>query len=123
MAKVYNIDIERVPTARGVSYKCEIKHDGLNKYRVIKGKDYKEIAKKAEVQLIEWDKKWEIIKNKESKKQLAENKTLEAKQLLDQIEHALFNGLQVSHRINWEEMNSETKKTSSNRSSKGTFTF
>jgi restriction system protein len=104
MAKVYNIDIERVPTARGVSYKCEIKHDGLNKYRVIKGKDYKEIAKKAEVQLIEWDKKWEIIKNKESKKQLAENKTLEAKQLLDQIEHALFNGLQVSHRINWEEM-------------------
>ena len=39
-------------------YQIEIKHDGLNKYRVIKGTDKYVVEQKARVQLMDWDNMW-----------------------------------------------------------------
>lgn len=46
-------------SARGIpSYRLEVWHDGLRKHREIKGADAAVVARKAELQMVEWDTKW-----------------------------------------------------------------
>lgn len=51
-------------------YEREIRHDGLRKFRIIRGKSMYEIDQKAEMQLKIWEDQWnKVIKKEEELKQ------------------------------------------------------
>lgn len=39
-------------------HQIEISHEGLNKYKVIKGNDYYVVKQKAHVQKLAWEEQW-----------------------------------------------------------------
>ena len=100
----------------------EIKHEGLNKYRVIKGADPHVVRQKAIVQQKAWDEMWERKKilqderevrekgarEKEQKKELAVQLTNEAIEQLAIIENTLKFTLDVDDKINWETLKDKT---------------
>lgn len=99
-------------------YEIEVRHEGLNKYRVIRGKDYYIVQQKAEMQKRQWDEMWErkqeqlrkkqererAAKEKQQKKELAEKLTSEALEQLEIIENTLSHTLNVNDKIDWEEL-------------------
>lgn len=101
----------------------EIKHEGLNKYRVIKGADPYVVRQKAIVQQKAWDEMWERKKRlqderevrergareKEQKKELAVQLTNEAIEQLAIIENTLKFTLDVDDKINWETLKDKTE--------------
>lgn len=104
-------------------YEIEIRHDGLNKFRVIRGADWYIVQQKAEMQKRVWDEMWEkkqeqIRKKqereraaieKQQKKELAEKLTIEATLQLENIEKTLLHTLSVNDKINWDELKDTTK--------------
>lgn len=48
-------------------YQIELKHEGLNKYRVIKGTDPHVVQQKAEMQRRDWDEMWEKKQEQQAK--------------------------------------------------------
>lgn len=99
-------------------YEIEIRHEGLNKYRVIRGKDLYVVQQKAEMQKRQWDEMWEKkqeqlrkkqerereAQEKQQKKELAEKLTMEAAEQLQNIENTLLHTLCVNDKIDWEEL-------------------
>lgn len=99
-------------------YEIEIRHEGLNKYRVIRGKDWYIVQQKAEMQKRSWNEMWEKkqeqlkkkeerereAKEKQQKKELAEKLTLEATEQLESIKNTLLHTLSVNDKIDWEEL-------------------
>ncbi|MCA1060143.1 restriction endonuclease [Rossellomorea aquimaris] len=99
-------------------YQREIKHDGLNKYRVIKGDSYYVVEQKALAQVNQWDEMWRkkketemkkverdnIIREKEAKKELAIELTTEAGGILQEVENTLLFTLEIDDEINWESL-------------------
>ncbi|MFZ5451042.1 MAG: hypothetical protein ACOZF2_04090 [Thermodesulfobacteriota bacterium] len=59
------------------NYEFTLTHDGLNKHRLFKGKNLRELYQKALMQAKTWDEMWNDKQAKESKKQEAEIKRLE----------------------------------------------
>ncbi|GEN89774.1 restriction endonuclease [Oceanobacillus sojae] len=99
-------------------YRIEIKHEGLNKYREIKGKDFHVVQQKAIMQELDWKEKWrkkqemetkraereKVALEKEEKKNLAIQLTVEAAEQLEGIENTLTYTLRIDDRINWEDL-------------------
>ena len=99
-------------------WEIEVRHDGLNKYRHIRGSDKYIVEQKASVQQLAWDEMWEnkliveqkkndreaAIKNKEEKKELAITKTNEAQEVIKQLEKILLHTLEVDDMINWDSL-------------------
>lgn len=110
-------------------YYRDIKHDGLNKYRRIRGYDPNEVEQKAQAQMMAWEEMWEgkqeaegkrqereraaertsaerarAAKEKEAKKQVAAAKTEKAQKSLEQIENTLLAALDVDRSIHWEKL-------------------
>lgn len=99
-------------------YEIEIRHEGLNKYKVIRGKDWYIVEQKAEMQKRVWDEMWEKkqeqlqrklerereAKEIQQKKELAEKLTFEAKEQIENIENTLLHTLSVDDKIDWEEL-------------------
>lgn len=99
-------------------YEIELRHEGLNKYRVIRGKDWYIVQQKAEMQKREWEEMWERkqeqlrkkqqremeAREKQQKKELAEKLTMEAIEQLENIKNTLLHTLEVNDKINWEEL-------------------
>lgn len=97
-------------------YEREIKHEGLHKYRLIRGTDPNVVDQKAQAQLNQWREMWnkkvaKELEQKEKKKQaekIEEKKTLavqqteEAQELLQNIENTLLYTLPRHDAINWE---------------------
>lgn len=104
-------------------YQIELKHDGLNKYRVIKGSDRYVVQQKAEMQRRDWDEMWrkkldkdaekavreKAAREKEEKKNLAVQLTEEAIEQLEIIENTLLYTLDVDDKINWEDLKDKSK--------------
>lgn len=104
-------------------YQVEIRHNDLNKYRVIKGSDPHVVEQKAKVQLIEWDEMWEkkeaklaqqeareqAALEKEQKKTLAAQRTEEAEQQLASLENTLRYTLDIDDRIDWEKLKDKSQ--------------
>ncbi len=100
------------------NWEIEIKHDGLGKYRLIKGQDKHVVEQKAAMQKRIWDEMWkkkqEIEKrkkeslkkaiNKEEKKQLASDRTDEAQKILEQITNTLKYTLNIDDSIDWDSL-------------------
>jgi len=99
-------------------YYIEIRHEGLHKYREIKGSDKHVVEQKAFVQKKQWDDMWrkkqEIInktelKQKASQQQAeksswADQQTLAAQEELANINNALAHTLNIDDKIDWESL-------------------
>lgn len=104
-------------------YQIELRHEGLNKYRVIRGNNLYVVQQKAEMQERAWDEMWEkkqkqlhqkeererAAKEKQQKKELAEKLTNEALEQLSTIENTLLHTLEIDDKINWEELKDTSK--------------
>lgn len=96
-------------------WEIEVRHDGLNKYRHIRGSDKYIVQQKATAQEIVWEEMWEkkqlaeqkrmdredTIRSKEEKKALAITKTEEAQEEINQLETILRHTLTVNDAIDW----------------------
>lgn len=96
-------------------YEIEVKHDGLHKYRVIRGSDPYIVEQKAKAQQATWDEMWqkklaaekkrqerELEKSdRERKKQIALERTEQAQKAIRDIENALHHTLSIDDTIDW----------------------
>jgi len=85
-------------------WEMEVRHDGLNKYRHIRGSDRYVVEQKAAAQKRAWDEMWEkkqVTRSKEEKYELAVIKTDEAQKALDGLELTLKHTLSVDDAIDW----------------------
>ncbi|QFT87671.1 Mrr restriction system protein [Bacillus sp. THAF10] len=108
-------------------YFVEIKHDGLHKYRVIKGKEKYVVEQKAYVQMKQWDEMWDkkqeverknrerknVALEKAQKKADAEQQTKEALEELELINQTLLHTLEVDDKIDWDSLKDVSKFTRS----------
>lgn len=99
-------------------WQCEIRHDGLHKYRVVKGQTREIMQLRAEMQVRSWNEQWERTKatqkkrqaqlqaayNKETKKNLAAERSREAQKLLDALPHLLTDSLEEDHAIDFQSL-------------------
>ena len=83
-------------------YEVEISHEGLNKYRCIRGADEYVVEQKAAMQLAQWDEMWAIkeekrleTERKESKVEHARKITEQAREFIKEIEGILDHTLSV----------------------------
>jgi restriction system protein len=104
-------------------WQLEIKHEGLHKYRIVKGETQEILRIRAQMQLHAWNEQWERVcaieakrKDRESKaylkenkRQLAQERSGEAQQKLEALDQLLLAGIELDHTIDW----SRLKDTSS----------
>ncbi|WP_018247358.1 restriction endonuclease [Orenia marismortui] len=112
-----------MPRAIYPTYEIEISHNGLNKYKIIKGKTKREAQRKANAQLARWDEQWQKKLEKEEKRQrkelkkldqerkseIAKEKTEKAQKLKASLENMLVNSLKIDNSINWDKLKDESK--------------
>lgn len=103
-------------------WEIEVRHEGLNKYRHIRGSDRYVVAQKAAVQERAWNDMWAkkqaqefkkrereaTLKSNEDKKELAFIKTDEAQKALDGLEFTLKHTLSVNDAIDWSSLLDKT---------------
>lgn len=106
-----------------MQYEVEVQHEGLNKYRHIRGSNRCVVEQKALVQMIAWDEMWEKkqaieekkrereleIQSKEDRKELAKTETSEAEEAIDMIENTLSHTLSVNDAIEWASLMDKTE--------------
>ena len=99
-------------------WETEVRHDGLNKYRHIRGSSKHVVNQKAEAQLRIWDEMWEkkmaseenkrnreaAIRSKEENKELAIIATEEAQEAINRLETILAHTLAVDDAIDWSDL-------------------
>ena len=89
-------------------YIIEVEHPGLNKHRVIRGRDRAVVERKAELQCAVWDEQWEARSarqaaqaNKESKTAEAAIRTADAQHAIEELNSLLSHTLQVDDVVDW----------------------
>jgi restriction system protein len=104
-------------------YWIEVRHEGLHKYRVIKGNNRYVVEQKAYLQKKQWDEMWKKKKEAEKKKSerenmafekaqkkaLAEQQTLEAVSQLELLDNILVSTLDVDDKIDWDSLKDNSK--------------
>ncbi len=104
-------------TAKGLRrYDVEVRHSGLNKYQLIRGDDRYVVQQKAQAKMDEWDDMWERRQEAEQKrlerqqraikiqeqKDLAAERTQEAKAALHVLDTILAHTLEVDDTVDWD---------------------
>ncbi|WP_318503066.1 restriction endonuclease [Bacillus sp. T3] len=104
-------------------YSIEIRHEGLHKYRMIKGNDRNVVEQKAFIQKQQWDEMWEkkqeaerkkrerenAVMEKAQKKSMAEQQTLEAQKQLEMIDNTLLHTLNIDDKVDWNSLKDRSK--------------
>jgi len=104
-------------------YEIEIRHDGLKKYRHIRGTDKYVVEQKAAAQQAVWYEMWEkqlaaerkraekeqAAQERQTKKELAAEKTAEAEERIDALRNTLKHTLAVNDAIAWESLKDFSK--------------
>jgi len=99
-------------------WQCEIRHEGLHKYRVVKGETREIMQLRAEMQLKSWNEQWMRTQaarkrqeaqqkhayDKDTKKALAAQRTAEAQKALEVLEHLLSDSLENDHTIDFQSL-------------------
>lgn len=99
-------------------WEIEVHHEGLNKYRYIKGSDEYIVKKKARNQKLLWDEMWKkklLLEkkrekkelsaiNKEKKKTLAQDRTKEATRKIDELNNILAHTLTENDVTDWDSL-------------------
>jgi len=81
-------------------WEIEVRHEGLNKYRHIRGSDKYIVEQKAVAQQRTWDEMWQ----KKERKELAITKTEEAQAAIDELENVLHHTLSIDSVIDWDSL-------------------
>ncbi|MFC0273180.1 restriction endonuclease [Metabacillus herbersteinensis] len=106
-------------------YYREIKHEGLHKYRLIKGNDKHVVEQKAFLQKRQWDEMWEnrkeaekkklerenVAMEKAQKKAMSEQQTLDAINEIEMIDHTLLHTLDIDDKIDWDSLKDNSRFT------------
>lgn len=108
--------IEIFVSRRGVySYHVKVWHDGLNKHRIIKGADQNFVVRQAAAQVSEWIEQWDrknsliaVGDHKLSQKQIATQRTEDARLTLEALGNLLHDALTRNSAINWEAIKDRT---------------
>jgi len=108
--------VETFISSRGVySYHVEVWHDGLHKHRIIKGADQNFVKRQAAAQFSEWTEQWDrknsliaVGDHKLSQKQIATQRTEDAKLTLEALGNLLHDALTRNSAINWEAIKDRT---------------
>jgi len=101
-----------------MAYEIEVRHEGLHKYRVIRGSDSNVVGRKAQAQVEQWDAMWDRkqaseakrfgrelkAKNKEEKQRIAAERTQEALDEINRLENVLAHTLDIDDTIEWESL-------------------
>lgn len=104
-------------------WQIAVRHDGLNKYRLIRGTDKYVVAQKAAAQEAAWDEMWNrkvavenrnlvkqhVAQDRESKKNLALEKTQAARESIAALNNILKSSLTADDMFNWEELRDTTQ--------------
>jgi restriction system protein len=104
-------------------YWIELKHEGLHKYRVIKGNDRYVVEQKAALQRKQWDEMWDKKQEAErkklnreksaiekaQKKAMAEQQTIEALYQMEIIDNTLLYTLDIDDTIDWDSLKDQSK--------------
>lgn len=99
-------------------WEIEVRHDGLHKYRNIRGSDRLVVEQKAAVQRAAWDEMWAkrldaeerkhareaAIRSKEEKQALAADRTEEAQNAIAALEATLEHTLGVNDAVDWDSL-------------------
>ncbi len=97
-------------------YHIEVRHEALGKYRDIRGYDANVVQQKAQAQNYQWEEMWarkqeadakregreRASRERESKKSLAESRTREAQEAIEQLRGILSHALEQNAALNWE---------------------
>jgi restriction system protein len=93
----------------GSRYYVDIQHSGLSKFERVRGRDQWEVQQKAAAKLAQWDDLWqkkratdEAAKTREDKKELALNRTAEARAVTDSLAKLLPDALSRNATVEWE---------------------
>jgi restriction system protein len=100
------------------TYQIEVRHEGLNKYRLIRGRDKYVVEQTAAALLASWHEMWEkklkkeaaikekeaAIKEKGDRKQEAIEKTREAQDAIMGIKNTLRRALETNVAFNWDSL-------------------
>ena len=103
-------------------WQVQISHQGLNKFRVVRGATQAEAELKAAWQRKAWDEQWQrvqlaraeqrkrerVAEHKGLKKQLAEEQTNEAETAIRNLEVLLANAAKKDHRVDWSKLKDNT---------------
>ncbi|MGB6092416.1 MAG: restriction endonuclease [Moheibacter sp.] len=99
-----------------IRYVAEIRHSGLNTYRIIRDKYEWLLENKIDAQFEKWDEQWEkvVLKNeaqfeKEENLNLALEKTNEAHEKLKEIDDILLHTLGIDDSIDWDSLKNKRK--------------
>lgn len=99
-----------------IRYVSEIRHLGLNTYRILKDTDSFILDNKVAAQFQKWDEQWSKIvqKNKlQSDKvaslNIAEERTLDAQNAQKEIENILLNTLKIDDTVDWDTLKDKRK--------------
>lgn len=121
MSGLYSIlkSLDRASTrnhSRSNIWEITVSHEGLNKYRIIRGKDKSVVEQKADAQLAAWNEMWQRKSEKEQKTQDRQTKnesaieqTREASEAIKEIENILKHALNKNYKIDWEALKNESK--------------
>ncbi|WP_300603858.1 restriction endonuclease [Niabella sp.] len=97
-------------------YVAEIRHRGLQTYRVLRDKDEWILDQKIEAQFSKWNDQWEkhVVKNnaqatKAANQSLAEERATEAKERLAEVENILLYTLGIDDTIEWDTLKDKKK--------------
>ena len=100
------------------TYTCEVRHEGLNKYHVMRGKDREVLEQKARALVTRWNELWQQKKaaeekrmakdlqarSKEEKLALAESKTELAEKEIERLRNLLMHGITRKIESPWNRM-------------------
>lgn len=106
-----------------MAWEITVEHEGLNKFRVIRGKDEYVVQQKANAQLATWNEMWEKkqadehkrlekegkAQEREANKELAQGKTKEAEEVLESLRNTLKFTLDVNDVVDWEKLKDHSK--------------
>lgn len=99
-----------------VRYVAEIRHLGLGTYRILKDKDSWILSNKVDAQFTKWDEQWSKIVNKnkaqadkESNQNIAEERTNDAQEKLQEVENILKHTLDIDDTVDWESLKDKKK--------------
>ena len=97
-------------------WEIELRHDGLNKYRHIRGNDKYVVEQKAAAQRAIWNEMWQRklekeqkIEDKQTKIESSIEQTKEAIKAIEEIENTLKHTLNVDDKIDWEVLKDKSK--------------
>ena len=100
------------------TWTMEVRHAGLNKYRVIRGPEQRVVEERASALSAQWDAEWErhcdvekrrvtrlnVLETRESQKRQAVEQTDAAVSELTSLSSILVDGVSVDCRVNWDSL-------------------